>query len=324
MSLSTLSRALVAVSLAVVSTAGLAAEWPQKAVRVIVAYPPGGVSDTITRAIAEQLSERLGASFVVENKGGAGGTIGMNEVARATPDGHVIGFSSVSPLALSPAIRKTAYDPEKDIAPIGSVMVSPVVLLGTKTFTGKSVEDLISLSGKQPGSLRWSTSGPGSLGHLMLEQLQQAGKVEVTHVPYKGAGQQLTDALGGQFELISTNMSPALKNHVAAGAFVPLAVAAPARIEALPDVPTFSELGYDAANKMSVFGFFAPGGTPDAVIDKLNAEINAVVDTPEIQKLLVESNNIPHTSSPQQFAQDIQKELASNRELVAKVGLQQD
>lgn len=318
-----LHRMLAAAMLAVASTVAFAAEWPDKTVRVIVAYPPGGVSDTITRAISEKLGERLGVSFVVENKGGAGGTIGMNEVARAKPDGYTIGFSSVSPLVLSPAIRKTPYDPQTDITPVASVMVSPVILLGTKAFSGKSVADLITQSQAKPGSLRWSTSGQGSLGHLMLEQLQQAGKIQVTHVPYKGAGQQLTDALGGQFELISTNMSPALKGHIADGAFVPLAIAAPARVESLPDVPTFNELGYSAANKMSVFGFFAPGGTPAAIVAKLNTEINGIVTSPDIRKLLVDSDNIPATSTPQEFAQDIQAELASNRQLVEKVGLQQ-
>lgn len=319
----TIRHALTAVVLAAASTAALAAGWPEKTVRVVVAYPPGGVSDTITRAISEKLGERLGVSFVVENKGGAGGTIGMNEVARATPDGHTIGFSSVSPLALSPAIRQTPYDPQNDIAPIGSVMVSPVILLGTKAFSGKSVADLIAQSQAAPGSLRWATSGQGSLGHLMLEQLQQAGKIDVTHVPYKGAGQQLTDALGGQFELISTNMSPALTANVANGTFVPLAIAAPARVDSLPQVPTFSELGYPEANKMSVFGFFAPGGTPQDIVAKLNAEINQVVAMPDIQKLLVDSNNIPATGTPQQFADDIQTELASNRKLVEKVDLTQ-
>src|SRR5690606_35475435 len=160
MSARTLRRAFSAALLTIASTAALAAEWPEKSVRVIVAYPPGGVSDSVTRAIADQLSERLGQSFVVENKGGAGGTIGMNEVARAAPDGHTIGFSSVSPLALSHAIRKTPYDPETDIAPVASVMVSPVVLLGTKAFCGKSLSDVISQSEQQPGSLRWATSGP--------------------------------------------------------------------------------------------------------------------------------------------------------------------
>ncbi len=318
----TLCRALTATVLTAASTVAFAADWPEKPVRVIVAYPPGGVSDTVTRAISEKLGERLGVSFVVENKGGAGGTIAMNEVAKATPDGYTIGFSSVSPLVLSPAIREVPYDPLSDIAPVASVMVSPVVLLGTKAFSGKSMADLIAQSQAAPGSLRWSTSGMGSLGHLMLEQLQQAGKIEVTHVPYKGAGQQLADALGGQFELISTNMSPALKAHVANGAFVPLAIAAPARVDSMPQVPTFNELGYAAANKMSVFGFFAPGGTPQAIVAKLNTEINQIVATPEIHKLLVDSDNIPATGTQQQFAHDIQTELESNRKLVEKVRLE--
>lgn len=316
-----LRRALTTIALAAAATSAFAADWPQKSVRVIVAYPPGGVSDTVTRAISEKLATRLGVSFVVENKGGAGGTVGMNEIAKAQADGYTIGFSSISPLVLSPAIRDVPYDPLKDIAPIGSVMVSPVILIGTKAFTGKSMTDLISQSQAKPGSLRWATSGPGSLGHLMLEQLQQAANIEVTHVPYKGAGQQMTDALGGQFELLSTNMSAAIKSNVANGTFVPLAIAAPARVDSLPDVPTFSELGYAGANQMSVFGFYAPGKTPKAIVAKLNAEINQVIETPEIQKLLIESNNIPATNTPQKFADDIQKELASNRELVEKVGL---
>src|SRR5690606_37420275 len=181
--------ALSAPMLAAESTAAVAAGWPEKSERVVVAYPPGGVSDAVTRAISEKLGQDLGVSFVVENKGGAGSTIGMNEVARAAADGYTIGFSSVSPLVLSPAIRKTPYDPISDIAPIGSVMVSPVVLLGTKAFKGKNMADLISQSKAAPGSLRWSTSGQGSLVHLMLEQLQQVANIEVTHVPYKGAGQ---------------------------------------------------------------------------------------------------------------------------------------
>ncbi|HUH58871.1 MAG TPA: tripartite tricarboxylate transporter substrate binding protein [Candidimonas sp.] len=312
---------LTAALLAGASTATPAADWPEKSVRVIVAYPPGGVSDSITRAIAESLAQRLGVPFVVDNKGGAGGTIGMGLVAKAAPDGYTLGFSSISPLALSPAIRPVPYDPQRDITPVASVMVSPVVLLGTKAFTGKSVADLVAQSRAVPGSLRWSTSGLGSLGHLMLEQLQQAGKIQFTHIPYKGAGQQLTDAVSGQFELISTNMSPALTSHVASGTFVPLAVAAPGRMSFLPDVPTFTELGYPKANKMSVFGFFAPGGTPAPVVAKLNAQIGEIVATPAIQKLLADSGNMPATSTAQQFAEDIAQELDANRELIRSAGL---
>jgi tripartite-type tricarboxylate transporter receptor subunit TctC len=193
--------------------------------------------------------------------------------------------------------------------------------LGTKAFSGKSLEEVISKSQKEPGALRWATSGQGSVGHLMLEQLQKAGKIEVTHIPYKGAGQQLTDALGGQFELISTNMSPALTTNVSNGTFTPLAVAAPTRVGFLPNVPTFSELGYPQANKMSVFGFFAPGGTPQATVGKLNAEINEVVAMPDIQKLLADSSNIAATGTPQQFADDIRAELDANRALIESVGM---
>ncbi len=314
-------RMLAACLLAAATSASVAATWPEKPVRVVVVYPPGGVSDTVTRAIAEELGTRLKTTFVVENKGGAGGTVGMAAVAKAKPDGYTIGFSSISPVALSPLISSVAYDPKKDIAPVASVMVSPVVLLGTGAFQGKSLKDVISQSEAKPGALRWATSGPGSVGHLMLEQFQHDAKVNVTHVPYKGSGQQTNDALGGQFELISTNVSSALLGHIQRGALHAIAIAAPKRVEFLPDVPTFTELGYAKANKMSVFGFFAPAGTPDAVVTRLNTEINAVIATPEIQKLLTGSSNIPMTGTPQDFSAQIGEELQANRDLIESAGL---
>lgn len=316
-----ISRLLTACLLAAVTSVSVAAAWPEKPVRVIVVYPPGGVSDTVTRAISEELSTRLKTPFVVENKGGAGGTVGMASVAKAAPDGYTIGFSSISPIALSPLIAKVSYDPQKDITPVASVMVSPVVLLGTSAFKGKSLQDVISQSQANPGSLRWATSGPGSVGHLMLEQFQHDAKVSVTHVPYKGSGQQTNDALGGQFELISTNVSSALLGHIQRGALHAVAIAAPKRTEFLPDVPTFTELGYGKANKMSVFGFFAPGGTPDAIVTRLNTEINAVIALPNIQKLLTGSSNIPSTGTPQSFSEQIGEELQANRDLIESAGL---
>jgi tripartite-type tricarboxylate transporter receptor subunit TctC len=321
MTLKTLTRLLTAGMLVAASATSVAAGWPEKPVRVIVVYPGGGVSDSVTRAVSEKLAGSLGVPFVVENKGGAGGTVGMADISRATPDGYTIGFSSISPLALSPLINKVQYDPQKDIAPVASVMVSPVILLGTKAFQGNSVDDIISQSKASPGVLRWATSGPGSVGHLMLEQFQHAAGIEVTHIPYKGSAQQQTDALGGQFELISTNAGPAMTGNIEKGALKPLAIAAPARVSFLPNVPTFTELGYPKANMMSVFGFFAPAGTPKPVIDKLNAEVNTIVASPDIQKLLVSSSNIPATGTPEQFAQDIQDEYQANRALIENAGL---
>ncbi len=317
----TLPRLLTAGLLAAVSSMSFASAWPDKPVRVIVVYPPGGVSDSVTRAISEKLSNSLGVSFVVENKGGAGGTVGMADIAKAAPNGYTIGFSSVSPLALSPLFSKVPYNPQKDIAPVARVMISPVALLGTKAFKGQNIKDAIAESKADPGSLRWATSGPGSVGHLMLEQFQHAAGIEVTHIPYKGSAQQQTDALGGQFELISTNVSPALNGNIAKGAFKPLAIAAPSRVDAMPDVPTFTELGYPKANMMSVFGFFAPAGTPPAIIDQLNSSINKAIASPDIQKLMVSSSNIPAAASPADFAADIKEEYANNKALIESAGL---
>ncbi len=321
MSKTKMSGMLTACLLAAATSVSVAAGWPEKPVRVIVVYPPGGVSDTVTRAISEELSVRLKTPFVVENKGGAGGTVGMAAVAKAEPDGYTIGFSSISPVALSPLISKVSYDPAKDIAPVASVMVSPVVLLGTSAFKGKSLQDVISQSEANPGSLRWATSGPGSVGHLMLEQFQHDAKVSVTHVPYKGSGQQTNDALGGQFELISTNVSSALIGHIQRDALHAVAIAAPKRAGFLPDVPTFTELGYAKANKMSVFGFFAPGGTPEDIVTRLNSEINAVIATPKIQEMLTGSSNIPMTGTPKDFSGQIGDELQANRDLIQGAGL---
>jgi tripartite-type tricarboxylate transporter receptor subunit TctC len=240
--------ALCAASLPSVS---LAQNWPAKPIRIVVAYPPGGISDNIARALADKLSVQLATPVVVENRAGAGGSIGMDVVAKAAPDGYTLGFSSISPLALNPHLGKLPYDPVKDIAPVASVMYSPVVLLATSAFTGKDFKDMLAAARAKPGSVRWSTSGLATVGHIVLEQVQNGAKVAVTHIPYKGGGQQLTDALSGQFEVITTNLSGAVMPHIQSGKLRPLAVGAHARVEALPQVPTFAELGFAPANLSS-------------------------------------------------------------------------
>jgi tripartite-type tricarboxylate transporter receptor subunit TctC len=295
--------------------------WSDRPVRVVIPYAAGGVSDVIGRAVSERLGERLKTTFVVENKGGAGGTIGMADVAKAKPDGHTLAFSAVSPLSLSPIFNPVQYDPHKDLIPVARVMVSPVVLLGTKSFKGSNVEDLLKTAKEHPGSLRWATSGAGSLGHLMMEQIQKLGGVQMIHVPYKGSGQQINDALGGQFEIASMNVSPSVTSHIQEGALRPLAIAAPARVAFLPNVPTFTELGYEKANMMSTFGFFAPAGLSPDTLQLLNTEINTVVSSPEIQKLMTESSNIASVGTPEEFAKQIADEFQVNQALVESAGL---
>ncbi|MDX3906609.1 MAG: tripartite tricarboxylate transporter substrate binding protein [Pigmentiphaga sp.] len=310
--------------LALAATSAAAQSWPAKPVRIVVAYPPGGVSDIVSRALADKLGAQLGTSVIVENKAGAGGTLGMDAVAKAAPDGYTIGFSSISPLSLNPLLGKVNYDPFKDIVPVVGVMYSPVVLLGTPAFAGKTLADVVEQARREPGALRWGTSGLATVGHITLEQFKRAAGVDITHIPYKGGGQQQNDALGGQFELLTTNLGPVLNGHIKAGKLRPLAVGAPARIDFLPDVPTFAEAGFPKANMMSVFGIFAPAGTPEAVLDRLNAEINRALAQPDVRARLVGSDNVPTGGSAADFARFIRAEYDNNRDIVKQAGIKLD
>ena len=320
-----LALPLLALCAAALPSASIAqAAWPTRPVRIVVAYPPGGLSDNIARALGDRLALQLGTPVVIENRAGAGGGIGMDAVAKAAPDGYTLGFSSISPLALNPHLGKLPFDPVRDIAPVASVMYSPVVLLATSVFQGKDFKDMLAAAKARPGSLRWSTSGLATVGHIVLEQVQSSAKIEITHVPYKGGGQQLTDALSGQFELISTNLSSAVMPHIQSGKLRPLAVGSPSRLEALPQVPTFAELGFAPANLGSLFGVFAPGKTPEAVLLRLNTEINLALQSPELRKRLLSADNVPTGGSAAEFARQIAGESDNNARIIKAAQIRAD
>jgi tripartite-type tricarboxylate transporter receptor subunit TctC len=195
-------------------------------------------------------------------------------------------------------------------------MYSPVVLLATSTFEGREFKDVLAAARAKPGSVRWSTSGLATVGHIVLEQVQHSTKVQITHIPYKGGGQQLTDALSGQFELISTNLSGAVMPHIQSGKLRPLAVGAPSRVDTLPQVPTFAELGLAPANLSSLFGVFAPAKTPDAVLQRLNTEINLALQTPELRKRLLAADNVPTGGSAAEFSRQITAESENNARII--------
>jgi tripartite-type tricarboxylate transporter receptor subunit TctC len=295
--------------------------WPSKPIRLIVAYPSGGVSDVVARALADKLSAQLNTPVVVENKAGASGSIGVDAVAKAAPDGYTLGFAAVSPLTLSPHLGKSPFDAAKDIAPVASVMYSPVLLLATPASDSKELKDLVATARARPGAMRWATSGPASLGNIMLEQFKAGAKVDITHIPYKGGGQQITDALGGQFEVLSVNTSPTIVQHMKAGKLRALAVGAPARLEAMPAVPTLAELGYPAANMTSLFGVFAPAAVPQPVLERLNAEINKALAQPDLRARLLASDNVPTGGSRAEFARQIAAESENNARIIKAAGI---
>ena len=240
----------------------------------------------------------------------------MDAVAKAAPDGYTLGFSAISPLVLNPHLGTPPYDATRDIVPVASVMYSPVLLLGTQAAKERDFRSLLATAKAQPGQVRWATSGLASLGHIMLEHIMQGSGVQITHVPYKGGGQQLNDALSGQFEVLSTNAGPAVMQQIKAGKLHPLAVGAPARLNTLPNVPTLGELGLPAANLNSVFGMFAPAGVPAAVLERLNAEINRALALPDIQARLEASDNVPTGGSAEAFRRQIAAESQSNARII--------
>ncbi|VTU23108.1 Argininosuccinate lyase [Variovorax sp. SRS16] len=295
-----------------------------KTIHLIVGYPAGGVADVVARALADKLGAQLGTAVVVENRGGASGTIGMDAVAKAPPDGGTLGFSAVSPLVLNPHLAKSPFDPLKDIAPVASVMYSPVLLLATSATGTRDFASLLEDARARPGAVRWATSGQASLGHIVLEQLRAAANVNITHVPYKGGAQQMNDALGGQFEILSINAGPSLTPQIKAGRLRPLAVGAPKRLDNLPKVPTLAELGFPAANLTSLFGVFAPAAMPSILIEKYNAEINRALDSPDLRAKLMAADNVPTGGSAEAFADEIAAEYESNARIVRTAGIKAD
>ena len=240
---------------------------------------------------------------------------------NAQPDGYTFGFSAISPLVLSPHLGKLPYDPLKDIVPVASVMYSPVLLLATSATDVKDMPALLAAVKAKPGSVRWATSGSASLGHLVLEQLKASAKVDITHIPYKGGGQQISDALGGQFEVLSVNTSPVIGQHIKSGKLRPLAVGAPSRLEAFPNIPTMAELGYAPANLVSLFGLFAPAGVPPAVLTRMNAEINKALAAPDLRARLVGSDNVPTGGTAAEFARQIALESDSSGRIIKAAGI---
>lgn len=298
--------------------------WPTQPVRIVVPYAPGGTSDAVARLFAERLAPVFGQPVVVENRAGASGSLGMDLIAKAAPDGHTVAFAAISPLTLNPHLQKVTYDPLRDVAPFAQVMYSPVYVVATSAFSGKSFADVIAQARAKPGVLAMASSGQGSVGHLMLEQISRKAGVRLNHIPYKGGGQVVNDAAGGHFELFTANPSPAVNALIAQGKLRVLAVAAPQRLPQLADVPTLAELGHPDANLSSLFGLFAPARTAPAVLQRFNAEVNKLLADKGVQERLAKLDNVVSPTTPEAFAARVRSEHAANARVVREAGIQVD
>ncbi|MBS0339843.1 MAG: tripartite tricarboxylate transporter substrate binding protein [Proteobacteria bacterium] len=293
--------------------------WPNKPIRLIVVYPAGGVSDLMARALAEPMSAALGVPVVVDHRPGAGGSVGLDVLARSAPDGHTIAFSAISPLTLQPLLDQTGQaDRLHAVEPVASVMHTPVLVAATPAFDGQDFNALLQQAREQPGRLRWASSGVATTGHLVLAQVRALAGVDITHVPYQGGGPQLNDALGGQFEILSSNVAALQLRYVESGRLRALAVGAPTRLAALPGVPTLAELGFAPANRDSLFGVFAPLDTPRRAVRRLNLEINRALASAAMRERLRQSYNLPAPASIDAFTNEIELDRQRNAALVAR------
>ena len=311
--------------LAALALAGsAAAQYPDRPIRLIVPFAPGGVTDTSGRVVAEALAKRLGQSIVVENKAGASGNIGTQLVANAAPDGYtlVLGFDGT--LVINPHVfANFPFDVQKDLAPVGKIGDAVLIIVAHPSFPAKTLPELIAHSKKEPKGLSYGTSGVGGTPHIAGELLRQRTGANLTHVPYKGGGQAMTDALGGNIPLVYTAVAGAI-SHVKAGRLVPIAVSSATRAPSLPDTPTFMESGITDFEASSWVAVLAPAKTPRPVIDKLNRELNAVLSDPAIVERLAQLGIVATPGPPEQLARQIRTDLDKYGKVVKAAGIKAD
>lgn len=306
---------------ALVMTAAQAQDFPSRPIRFVQPFPPGGAVDTISRLVAEPLSQRFNQQVVVDNRPGANGAIAVNIVASAPADGYTIMAVAQSFLTHQSIYRDFKYDVRKDITPIVLGATFPLVLVVHPTVAARSVKDLIDLVKAKPGVLSYGDNGGiGSSGHIAAELLKQSAGVDIIHVPYKGAGPMYVDLIGGQIQTAFTHITSTLP-YVQAGRVRALATTASARLPSLPDVPTMAEVGYAGVNVTELWGIIGPAHMPPAVVKKLNAEIAQIIKGPVLYKRLTGEGAQVMASSPAEFAAVTKTEVSKIAAVLLRAGI---
>ncbi|HET7731566.1 MAG TPA: tripartite tricarboxylate transporter substrate binding protein [Usitatibacter sp.] len=320
------AAAAAALAMAAIAPAAHAqSDYPNKPVKLIVGFAPGGSTDIVARIVAQKLGERLGQTVVVENRAGAGGTIGADVAAKAAPDGYTLTLGTTSTHAIAAgAYSKLPYDPVKDFTHISLVAITPYLLVVSPQTPARTLPEFVALAKQQAGKMNYGSAGNGTATHLSMEMLKDAARIDIQHIPYKSNAEADRAILGGQVETVFGSM-PALLQNAKAGKVRPIAVGTGARSPALPDVPTVAEQGYPGFEAALWLGIMGPANMPKAVVDRLHREIVAIVATPEFKQQMDNNGAEPVSSkSPEEFREMLRAQVEKYVKITKQIGIKLD
>ena len=301
--------------------AGSAEDFPIKPIRLIVPFPPGGPNDIIARVVGQRMSELFKQPIIIDNRGGQAGVLGTDAVAKSSPDGYTIGIVSASALAISPTMEKVAYDAQKDFAPVTLVATVPEMLVVTSNVPAKNMDELVALAKAQPGKLNFASAGTGGLPHLAGELFKLTAKLDIVHVPYRGAAPAINDLLGQQVQMTFLDL-PVILPHIKAGTLRPIALGAKERAPTAPDVPTTAEVGMPDLLIENWYGMIAPGGTPEKIIKELNRIANEAMADPGVKTKLADQGLTVAGDTPEHFRGFMESESKKWAKVIKDAGLQ--
>jgi tripartite-type tricarboxylate transporter receptor subunit TctC len=314
-------RLLTVLTLSLLPALAAAQDFPAKPIKLIVPFPAGGPNDIIARIVGQRMSELTKQPVIIDNRGGAGGALGTDAVAKAAPDGYTIGIVNLGALAINQSMEKVPYETLKDLAPVTLVVTVPEMLVVASNVPAKNMSELVALAKAQPGKLNFASTGPGSLPHLAGELLKLTAQIDIAHVPYRGAAPAINDLLGQQVQMTFLDL-PAILPHIRSGTLKPIALGTDARAPTAPDVPTTFELGMPALRIENWYGMVAPAATPPAVIAVLNRITTTALADPAVKEKLAEQGLTTVGNSPEQFRDYIAAETAKWAKVIKDAGVQ--
>ena len=315
-----LAKLATGLSLLLLPAAATAQNFPDHPIRLIMPFPAGGPNDIIARVIGQRMSELLKQPILIDNRGGQGGVLGTDAVAKAKPDGYTIAISSAGALAISPSMEKVAYDTQKDLQAVTLVATVPEMLVVASNVPAKNMNELIALAKAQPGKLNFASSGPGSLPHLAGELLKLTAKIDIVHVPYRGAAPAVNDLLGLQVQMVFLDL-PVILPQIQAGRLKPIALGARQRAPTAPDVPTTAEVGMPDLLIENWYGMFAPSGTPQNIVAEINRVANAAMNDPQVKQKLADQGLTVAGDTPEQFRAFIDTETTKWAKVMNEAGV---